>query len=54
MKRFLVRTFIGAIPLLLLVLGSLYDYFKIRPELTGDLGRQGNVAFGIEYDTRLG
>ena len=24
MKRFLVRTFIGAIPLLLLVLGSLY------------------------------
>ncbi len=37
MKRFLVRTFIGAIPLLLLVLGSLYYYFRIRPELTGDL-----------------
>ena len=54
MKRFLVRTFIGAIPLLLLVLGSLYYYFRIRPELTGDLGQLGKIAFGTEYDARIG
>ena len=54
MKRFLVRTLVGAIPLLLLVLGSLYYYFRIRPELTGDLGQLGKIAFGTEYDARIG
>lgn len=54
MKRFLVRTLVGAIPLLLLILGSLYYYFRIRPELTGDLGQLGKIAFGTEYDARIG
>lgn len=54
MKRFLVRTLVGAIPLLLLILGSLYYYFLIRPELTGDLGQLGKIAFGTEYDARIG
>lgn len=53
MKRFLIRTLIGAIPLFLLVLGSLYYYFRIRPELTGDLGQLGKIAFGTEYDARI-
>lgn len=53
MKRFLVRTLVGGIPLLLIILGSLYYYFRIRPELTGDLGQLGKIGFGTEYDSRI-
>lgn len=53
MKRFLVRILIGGVPLLAILLFSLYYHLYVRPELTGDLGQLGKIRFGTEYNTRI-
>lgn len=49
MKRFLLRTFLGAIPVLIVVGLTVYYWFAVRPELSGDLGQLGKLKLSRDY-----
>ncbi len=46
MKRFVTRIIMGGIPLLVILAACVYYTIYEYPQLTGDLGRLGKIAFG--------
>ena len=50
MRKFIIRFFAVLGPIYLV---SLFYAFYIRPNLTGDLGRLGQIPFGKEYERNL-
>lgn len=53
LRRFLIRTAIGGIPLGCILLAVLYYCLIIRPDLVGDLGELGKIPFDREYARQM-
>jgi len=52
-KHFLTRMAVGAVPLVLFILTTVYFWFCIRPNLRGDLGELGKIQFDPGYSDSI-